>query len=204
MTCTPNGPLLTAKLKIMERAPYIKKTGRIQKSDGDRGPNYTFASERDLLKKIRPLLIEYGITVNCVSAKSVPAKTGGGKDSRVVEAVYRFTHVKSGEYEDQAVLGEGVDSGDKGAPKCMTGAMKYAIRQWIYLETGDDPDKPEASDAERVAKGIKRINATEDAATLASLMKQIEADRDSGRMTDGMFRSLAEGVEKRRKVLVGA
>jgi hypothetical protein len=67
----------------------------------------------------------------------------------VVAAVtYRLTHAPSGESEDCQVLGEASDAGDKAAPKALTGAYKYFLRQTFLIETGDDPDRYASADQE--------------------------------------------------------
>jgi hypothetical protein len=67
----------------------------------------------------------------------------------VVAAVtYRLTHASSGESEDCQVLGEASDAGDKAAPKALTGAYKYFLRQTFLIETGDDPDRYASADQE--------------------------------------------------------
>src|SRR5262249_36903978 len=50
--------------------------------------------------------------------------------------------------EDCQVLGEASDAGDKAAPKALTGAYKYFLRQTFLIETGDDPDRYASADQE--------------------------------------------------------
>lgn len=130
---------LKAKLQVWEECPYLlKKEGK--------GLKYTFASEADLIALVRPALIRAGILITPVRSEVVSDgefKTSGGSVMRrvLVKQVYRFTHVGSGWYEDVEMHGEGADIGDKAANKAMTDALKYAVRQWAMIETGDDPDK---------------------------------------------------------------
>ena len=73
----------------------------------------------------------------------------GGLLNHVVAAVtYRLTHAPSGESEDCQVLGEASDAGDKAAPKALTGAYKYFLRQTFLIETGDDPGRYASADQE--------------------------------------------------------
>ena len=57
----------------------------------------------------------------------------------VIHAVYRLCHT-SGQWMDVQSVGCGIDGEDKGVPKAMTGALKYAIRQAFLIPTGDDPE----------------------------------------------------------------
>ena len=42
-----------------------------------------------------------------------------------------------------------MDTGDKDSNKAMTAAFKYALRQTLMIETGDDPDKTPNGEFER-------------------------------------------------------
>jgi hypothetical protein len=74
----------------------------------------------------------------------------------LVAVVYRLTHAPSGTCEECEVLGEASDAGDKAAPKAMTGAMKYFLRQSFLIETGDDPDRY-ASEEQEAAPAVGRV-----------------------------------------------
>ena len=65
---------------------------------------------------------------------------GSVMNRTVVIMSYRFAHAESGTFIDTTVVGEGADVGDKSANKALTGAYKYALRQTLLIETGDDPD----------------------------------------------------------------
>ena len=148
---------LQAKLAVWKSCPYLlKKEGK--------GLKYTFASEADLIALVRPALIESGILITPVASEVVKDgefKTSGGSVMRrvVVRMVYRFTHVGTGWYEDVEMHGEGADIGDKAANKAMTDAFKYAIRQWLMIETGDDPDKQSSELYRQDWNGDKEENA---------------------------------------------
>jgi hypothetical protein len=68
---------------------------------------------------------------------------------------WRFTDGESGETIDIQTIGEGADSFDKGANKCMTSSMKYALLMAFLVPTGEDPEltdhAPRAPQAPRTA-----------------------------------------------------
>lgn len=140
-----------AKLRIMEAVCYVQKTGKMgNDGGGDRGPKYAFASEVDLIRNVRPAMLEHGVGISCFRMDSAnemftnpgyEGKPGKATSRRIITCGFRFTHYASDTSEDQWVVGEGTDNGDKASYKAMTGAIKYALRQWLLIETGDDPDK---------------------------------------------------------------
>jgi hypothetical protein len=130
--------LAAAQHAVMCEIAYVKK----EKSDG---LGYSFASEHELIAKLRPLMVANKIVVAPIKAnmhESGGYKTAKGKDMvfGLGTMVFRFRHVDSGEFEDVEVFTEASDSSDKRGPKMNTGALKYALRQFFVIETGDDPD----------------------------------------------------------------
>jgi hypothetical protein len=148
----------------------------------------------------------------------------------VVAAVtYRLTHAPSGESEDCQVLGEASDAGDKAAPKALTGAYKYFLRQTFLIETGDDPDRytsadqeaapankpgpakkpvparplPErlaAFDARMVAGGLAKPGETTEHVTKAALVGHFPQDMDTWNEAQVSFAIVtAKGFEAMRR-----
>lgn len=119
--------------------------------------NYRFAGERAMIEEIRPAMVRHGIFVypHCVrEVKRETYTTSRGSTMNLVGLVvtYRFAH-ESGEHDIVVeAYGEGADVGDKAAPKAMTGAFKYALRQAFCIETGDDPDNDSSAHQERQPK----------------------------------------------------
>lgn len=171
--------IFEAKLGIMRDVQYVQKTGTLEgDGGGGRGPRYKFASERDLISNVRPAMLDHGVTISCAGIVTTSetfvnpgyeGKAGKATSRRILTCRFVFHHVASNTSEEQWVVGEGTDNGDKASAKAMTIAIKYALRQWLLLETGDDPDKkaspqdreekePEgASLQKRIAAGVKQI-----------------------------------------------
>ncbi len=142
----PASNLASAKLAVMAAVPYVRK----HKAEH---LNYSFAGEADLIASLRPAMLAHGLTVAPISVTVLEQgryqTLKGGLLNHVVAAVtYRLTHAPSGESEDCQVLGEASDAGDKAAPKALTGAYKYFLRQTFLIETGDDPDRYASADQE--------------------------------------------------------
>jgi len=127
-----------AKAAIMAEVPYIRKV------KGTDLP-YSYATERDFIRRVRPAMVSHGVTsapIGCrvVDSSTIATKRGGTLILRCIEATYRFTHTASQTFEDVAVVASGCDVMDKASSKAMTQAFKYALRQWLVIETGDDPE----------------------------------------------------------------
>ena len=128
-----------AILYVMERVEYIQKESSPQLK-------YTFAGEAGLIRALRPEMLHAGLFLHVVEAELLKrgqytTSRGGTMQSTLVRLKGRLTHGPSGTHLDVEAIGEGADVGDKGAPKAMTGAYKYLLRETFCLETGDDPDK---------------------------------------------------------------
>lgn len=138
-TTDPAAGLAAAKLAVMAEVPYLKKSKA-------QGLHYTFACERELLRRLHPVLVRHGLAFTLLRTQLLyheQYQSSQGKPmNRVVLAVqYRLTHAATGQSEEIEAAGEGSDFGDKATSKAMTSALKYALRQTFLIETGDDPDR---------------------------------------------------------------
>lgn len=161
-----------AKLAIMKRVPYVRK-----RTGGDL--KYTYAAEADFVRRVRPVLVSCDVTLAPVKSRvvdSTPLVTSRGTPmvSRCIEVTYRFTHVPSGTHEDVEVVGEACDTLDKASSKAMTQALKYAIRQWLFIETGDDPDKIQEVDAMQLTASARAANDKIRSSTTKAELNKIE------------------------------
>lgn len=116
--------------------------------------DYSFASEAAIIAAVRPAFVAHGIVLAVISAEQIgdevfTTRQGAAMNRVRVRLCVRLTHAPSGTHIDVQALGEGADAGDKALPKALTGAYKYAIRQTLCLETGDDPDLEPSAEQER-------------------------------------------------------
>lgn len=137
--CVPHKNIHEAKLAVMAEVPYLRKR------KGKDLP-YTFAGEADLLAKVQPSFVKHGIDCAPIDAAMMfNGEYQTGKGHRMAHMgfilTYEFTHAESSTKQIVKVISEAADSSDKCCGKAMTGALKYAIRQFLLIETGDDPDK---------------------------------------------------------------
>lgn len=187
----------TAKLRIMEAVPYVRKVG-------SKGLNYTFASERELIAKIRPALIANNVSVAPIKSELVSSGTvktkAGDAQNYVISVTYRFSvQAEFDSYEDVQVLSQAADSYDKAIAKAMTGAYKYALRQWLCIETGDDPDYiVPMSDESLSPNGVSALNAIESASTREEIDAIARRVAGSHSLADSERSHLIERANARR------
>jgi hypothetical protein len=205
---TEHKTLVAAQLAVMKQVPYLQKRSSKELS-------YTFAGEADLIRAIRGAMIEHGMTVTPTGAEPVFSGTQTARSGKEMPHIrlrltYRFSHAPTGEYVDVQTIGEALDTSDKAANKAMTIGLKYAIRQFFLIETGDDPDIVahfrDSDNVDWIAKAIKKIEQCRDT---SSLDAQAERFRGNDPKTGNPIFSheqLAEldvYVERRRQALGG-
>lgn len=154
MSDAPKTKGLAAKM-----AAAMAEIGRVQKRGKNDAQGYKYARADDVAEEARRVLSTHGIAMFADvvddSLREItipPAKEGfGGKVLRIskVRVAWTFQDSETGEERTVHTPGEGMDSGDKGIYKAMTGAMKYALMLGFLIPTGDgDPEKASEVDAE--------------------------------------------------------
>ncbi|MFM8319391.1 MAG: ERF family protein [Chloroflexota bacterium] len=123
----------------------MKEVGYVQKTSSP-SLRYTYAGERNLIAACRPAMVRWGVYMSVIELQLLErerytTERGTPMVSTSLLGKVRFTHAPSQTWIDVMVTGEGSDSGDKSYNKAMTGLYKYAIRQTLMIETGDDPDQ---------------------------------------------------------------
>lgn len=128
----------TALAAIMATVGYVQKSAA-------KGLKFTITTEADFLQAVRPHFLNHGIVMHPIhveTARTDILATSSGTNMNYCQLIvtYRMTHAQSGTYIDIMTTGSGWDHTDKAPAKAMTAALKYALRQTLLIETGDDPD----------------------------------------------------------------
>jgi len=116
------------------------------------GARYNYLSEEKVTAEVHAAMVKHGLAcvpVNMEIIENREDETAAGKamhDTRI-RATYRLIDPSDGDTLEVMGLGEGSDMGDKCLNKCMTAALKYAMRQTFMISTGDDPDHQAAHEA---------------------------------------------------------
>ncbi len=115
--------------------------------------NYKYVGEAQLVRVLRPVTMEHGLTLLPFRATHVATSSKG----EILHVTYLLRHKAGGMMEIDAI-GQGQDKGDKAMPKAHTGGWKSLVRQLFMLETGDDPDRDASG---KTAEEIARHEAIE-------------------------------------------
>lgn len=140
-----SGKILKAINAVMSEVGVIPKTGE------NDFHNYKYASEADVLKRLRPAMVKAGLILLPSVTKIDPIDEWG---NTTIEVSYTLAHVDGEVWPTPLVFGgcggdrnkNGV--GDKGLYKAITGANKYMLFKLFQLETGDDPENDAAQQKE--------------------------------------------------------
>lgn len=143
---------MSAKIATALHA-VMSKVGYVQKQGENKFHGYRYASEADLLDKLRPAMIEEGLML-IPSIESVSGIDDHGNTNVMV--TYTLTH-KDGDVWPTPIRAAGCGNdrnkngvGDKGLYKALTGANKYLLFKLFQIETGDDPED-DAKQQEQIA-----------------------------------------------------
>lgn len=139
-------PRLAEKIfNVMRDAKSIKKSGwnKFQK--------YKYATEEDVIKAVKPLLVTNRLLVIksdavCETTPIHSTVAGTGQLLTHIFTTYKWVDVDTGYYVESGQGGTGVDSGDKGIYKAFTGANKYQLEKMLQLPTTDDPEADDKVD----------------------------------------------------------
>ncbi len=150
------GPALPAGAPqtLGEALAYVyQRVGYVQKGRS-KGLNYSFAGEAAMIAHVRPIMAAAGLVgpfpvdVELKIGEHGKTRSGAMQTRHDLIVTYHLLHAATGKTLAIKVPAEGIDAGDKGTAKAMTGAYKYVLRQLWCLETGDDPDRTPSRDQE--------------------------------------------------------
>ena len=161
---TPQPETLTAEAVILRSLHGVmQEVGYIQKTGENDFHGYTYATEADVLERIRPSMIKHGLLL-IPSVNQVSSIDQYGNTSVTVQ--YTLGHVSGAVWPTPIVAaGCGNDknkngTGDKGLYKALTGANKYLLFKLFQIETGNDPEDNQADlDREAATKAATQFYA---------------------------------------------
>jgi hypothetical protein len=150
-------------VKVMQMVGKLEKDGEIKKKNGDL--LYRYLSEEMTTSTLQRAFVEWGLVMIPVEMEDDFFYVEGeeyGKPFKVpvtrIKVTYKIVDSDTGQFETMKTIGYGTDSGDKGANKAMTNALKYAERQTFMIASGeDDPDHVGTKElTERFGKGAQQ------------------------------------------------
>lgn len=129
-------------------AKVMQELSAIGKDSENKQQGFMFRGIDQVYNALHPLMSKYGIftvpkVLEVVSRENRPTRSGGISTYTLLNVQYAFVSGKDGSHITVGpVIGEAMDSGDKGCNKCLAIAHKYALFQLFMIPTEDsvDPD----------------------------------------------------------------
>lgn len=137
---------------MVGRSQLQQKKNRLRKELAERGvlkregnntfDRYKYFSEAQYKALFTELFASHQLELrSTVSDYSSFEGTEKQANGRLVKMDFELIDVETGFSESSTFVGEGIDKGDKGIYKAMTGALKYYLADTFMVATGDDPEK---------------------------------------------------------------
>jgi hypothetical protein len=169
--------------KIISAMADIKPIGKNQKNLSQ---NFKFRGIDDIYNYLHPILARNGIfTITEVLSENCEERTNAkGTVMRRTTLKVKFTlYAEDGSSLSGIIIGEALDSGDKGANKAMAIAHKYFLTQLFTIPTEDMID-PDSESHEIVAPKLLAELDEKDAAKLTELANNIGESNTLDEMKD--------------------
>ena len=135
---TINGGTVFQKIHaIQNKLPKLKKEGT------NSFHKYNYVTEAQFVDAILPLLDQHGLVVIPeLAAPPSMQELEGGKILTTIMMKFKLVNKDDDKDYVQAIIpAQGIDNGDKGVYKAITGAKKYFLANTFMISTGDDPEK---------------------------------------------------------------
>ncbi len=114
-----------------------------KKGKAEYGGGYDYLRAVDMFSVAREEFLKKGLLFTTSVVGSTRWVNEGGKQRNgvTVETVHEFIDIETGAMHSVRSVGDGVDSGDKGIYKALTGAVKYALRNnFLVSDPTADPE----------------------------------------------------------------
>jgi len=147
--------------EVMKDVKYVQKTGY------NSFHKYNYAKESDYIETLRPSLLKHGLVI-VPHTQTVQQRSLDTGELSTVEMEFRIVNIDNPEeFVTIPSAGQGMDKGDKGVYKAITGAKKYMLSLAFLIETGDDAEEDSKLD-EDLDKKKKPTKAESKAAQKAA------------------------------------
>ena len=150
----PGAPLIYKAISNV-----IRDVGSVAKDKVNKQQGFKFRSIDDVYNALHPALAKNRVFIVPTILEQTREKkvTKQGTEMILTMCRIKFTfYAEDGSHIETVIIGEGLDTGDKGTNKCMAIAYKYACFQVFCIPTEEmvDPDaeRPEMADNEPPAR----------------------------------------------------
>jgi hypothetical protein len=122
----------------------MKAIDAVEKSGKNEKQGYKYVKATDVAREVRGALaaqgIAFGYSVTKMDRWTQPTLSGGTMNFVELWADVTFSDSESDESVTYGGVGWGMDTGDKGPYKAMTGLLKYALRMNFMIPDESDPE----------------------------------------------------------------
>jgi len=151
-------------LEVSKAIKYLKKDKR------NTGQNYNYLSEAKIKEIIKAEFEKQGVLFN-YSTEDItqyeisPTHKGTKQFITTVKGTYKFLDVDSEVGISGTWAGSGMDTGDKGLYKAITGGIKYVLNTNFLIPSGDDPENDDKDNTKPATKTPYQKPVTQPAKT---------------------------------------
>ena len=133
-----------------------KALGAIAKNNANQQQHFMFRGVDDVYNELHPILAECGIVIipEVVNYEVSERQARNGVLLYTRATILHHFTAEDGSHVTTKVVGEAMDSGDKGMNKAMSIALKYALFQLFTIPTKEDKD-PDATSYEIVPQAAE-------------------------------------------------
>lgn len=162
-----------------------KAIGAIAKNNANQQQHFMFRGVDDVYNELHPILAECGIVIipEVVNYEVSERQARNGVLLYTRATILHHFTAEDGSHVTTKVVGEAMDSGDKGMNKAMSIALKYALFQLFTIPTKEDKDPdatiyeivPQAAEATPVDTAYQsRVEAAFNELARASTMDELK------------------------------
>lgn len=174
--------------------------GAISKGNTNQQQGFKFRGVDDVYNRLHPILAKCGIViVPEVVSYEVTERQGRNGVLLYTRATIRHHFTASdGSSVTTLVVGEAMDSGDKGMNKAMSIALKYALFQLFTIPTDEDKD-PDATTHELVPQATQVTTSPDYQSKVEGAINELAKASSLDELAN-IFRSLPKEMQDDRSV----
>src|SRR3982751_1069019 len=121
-------------------AGIMADTGIIGKNKNNQAQNFKYRGIDDIYNELQPLFAKHKVFITSevleTSREERSTKQGGALIVTILKIKFTF-NAEDGSSVFSITTGEAMDTGDKGANKAMSIALKYCLMQLLLIRTED-------------------------------------------------------------------
>lgn len=174
--------------------------GAISKGNTNQQQGFKFRGVDDVYNRLHPILAKCGIVIvpEVVSYEVTERQARNGVLLYTRATIRHHFTASDGSSVTTLVVGEAMDSGDKGMNKAMSIALKYALFQLFTIPTDEDKD-PDATTHELVPQATQTMASPDYQSKVEGSINELAKASSLDELAN-IFRSLPKEMQDDRSV----